>query len=436
MSQRSYKKSQKLLGRAEKSLAGGVGSNFRRKEKPFPLYFSHGEGSKLWDCDGNLYIDFVLGQGPLLLGHCHRQWAEVLTDQLSQGQLYAGQSELEIDLSETLQKIIPGAERVRYGNSSSEVIQLAVRIARAYTGRSGLIKMEGHYHGWFDNVLISVHPTKEQAGSYAQPNAVLHSTGQDPKVGEDILISHYNDLEHLETIFKAHPRKIAAVLIEPVMCNSGCILPQKGYLGSVKKLCRKYGAILIFDETITGFRVSLGGATELFGVTPDLGIYGKGLGGGMPVSCLVGKKNIMDCVSNFEVFHAGTFNTNLLALRSAMATIKVLSADSTVYQQWDSLGQKLRSGLEDIAAKSGVNLLVRGIGQITYTGFGDNDMLSYRDCWDIDNDKVQKWVTLLKNSGIRIISRGLWYLSTAHSQQDINTALSAADKILGIMKKN
>ncbi len=215
-----YSKSRELMRQAERVLAGGVGSNFRRKEKPYPLYFIRGQGAYIWDVDGNRYIDFVLGQGPLLVGHCHPAWVKAMTDQLREGQIYAGQSKLEITLSGMLKKIIPGADLIRYGNSSSEIVQLALRVARSYTGRRRWVKMEGHYHGWFDNVLVSIHPTPDQAGSVEQPNVVLHSSGQDPKISEDVLISHFNDLDHLEGIFENYPDQITAVLIEPVMWQS------------------------------------------------------------------------------------------------------------------------------------------------------------------------------------------------------------------------
>jgi len=360
-----------------------------------------------------------------------------MTEQLHEGQLYAAQSEREIILSDMLIRTIPGADLVRYGNSSSEIVQLALRVARAHTGRRRWVKLEGHYHGWFDSVLASVHPTPAQAGPAERPNAALHSSGQDPSVSADVLVSHFNDLDHLKRIFNDYPGQIAAVLMEPVMCNSGCIVPGAGYLEGVKQLCEKYGSLLIFDETITGFRLAPGGATERFGVTPDLGVYGKGLGGGIPISCLAGTENVMKHIADCTVFHAGTFNTNLLSLRGASATLEVLLSDEgAIYQRWDALGEKLRCGLRELAEKYGVNLLVKGIGQVTYTGFADSDRLeSYRDCWDIDGKKVERWVSLLKQHGVRILARGLWYLSAAHAEADIDEALSAADKVLGTMSE-
>ena len=433
-----YAKSRNLMRQAERVLAGGVGSNFRRKEKPFPLYFSHGEGPYIWDVDGNRYIDFCLGQGPLLLGHCHPVWVKAMADQLDEGQIYAGQSDLEIALSRMLKQIIPGADLMRYGNSSSEIIQLALRIARAYTGRPRWVKMEGHYHGWFDNVLASIHPTQDQAGSLEQPNVVLHSLGQNRKLTEDVLISHFNDLDHLEKIFNDYPEQIAAVMMEPIMCNSGCIIPKPGYLEGVRKLCQKFGTVLIFDETITGFRLAPGGATELFGVKPDLSVFGKGLGGGIPISCLVGNEELMKCVSDFTVFHAGTFNTNMLALRGALTTLQVLMAEGgKVFQLWNKMGENLRAGLYDLARRHEVNLLIKGIGQITYTNFGDAErMETYRDCWEIDEAKGEKWASLLKEYGVRIISRGIWYLSALHTQAEIDMALSAADTVLSKISRD
>src|SRR5678810_390725 len=252
---KSYSKSLELYERAQLSLAGGVSSNYRMSKHPHPLFFVRGEGSRIYDVDGNEYLDFTLSQGPLFLGHCHPHVQQRVIEEIKKGQLYAGQHQLELNLAEKLQQHIHCAELVRFTNSGSESVQATLRIARAFTSRSKYIKFEGHYHGWFDNVLVSLQPSLDTAGPRTAPNAVLETKGQVKSVQDDVVVLPWNDLDIVENALQQHGSEIAAIITEPIMCNNGCIEPKEGFLQDMRALCDRYGVVLIFDETITGFRL-------------------------------------------------------------------------------------------------------------------------------------------------------------------------------------
>ncbi|HYF01302.1 MAG TPA: aspartate aminotransferase family protein, partial [Planctomycetota bacterium] len=276
----NHEKSKALYERSRRVIPGGVSSNIRARWKPFPLFYSHGRGSRIWDVDGHEYIDYVLGRGPLLLGHSPEPVIEAVKRQLDRGLMYAGQHELEIEVAEAVSRMVPCAERVRFSNSGSEAVHMALRLARAATGRVKHVRFEGHYHGWFDNVFYSYAPTLEDAGPRESPRAVPVSKGQPPSDAENVIVLPWNDLALVEKTFREHGPDIAALITEPVMCNSGGILPKPGYLEGLRRLCTRHGVVLIFDEVITGFRVSPGGAQTLFGVTPDLATFAKAVAGG------------------------------------------------------------------------------------------------------------------------------------------------------------
>ncbi len=424
---RGREASQRLLERARRSLAGGVSSNVRATVVPPPLFFTRGQGAWIYDADGNSFVDYVLGQGPLILGHAPAPVLEAVQEALGKGQLYAGQHELEIVLSEELQRLIPCAELVRYSNSGSEAVQAALRLARAYTGREKFIKFEGHYHGWFDNVLVSVHPPLEAMGPYEAPHPVPGSAGQARSALEDVMVLPWNDLAVLEGVLEARGEEVAAVIMEPIMCNTGCILPEEGYLEGVQRACRRHGVVLIFDEIITGFRLGLGGAQALFGVVPDLAVFGKAMGGGFPISCLAGKRELMAWIADGRVNHSGTFNSNVVSVVAALATLSVLKGEG-VYQRLTSLGVRLRDGLARVLEEAGVAARVEGPGPMFHLAFTDGGPVrDYRTYLQhVDEEKGHRFADLLLEQGVRCIPRGLWYLSTAHTEEEVEFTLEAA----------
>lgn len=419
---RGYEKSRELYGRAKNSMAGGVSSHFRMGGAPHPLFFTHGAGSKVFDVDGNEYVDFTLGQGPLLLGHSHPHVLQTVAAEMERGQLYAGQHELELQLAETIQRLVPCAELIRFSNSGSEAVQAALRLARAFTGRIKYIKFEGHYHGWFDNVLIN--PTPATAGQASSAIA-------------EVLLLPWNDLQALEEAFARNGNEIAAVITEPIMCNSGCIEPQVGFLQGIQDICRRYGAVLIFDEIITGFRLGLGGAQVYYGVTPDLAVFGKAMASGFTLSLLAGKKEIMELVANGTVMHAGTYNSNNPSIAAAAATIAVLEdGGQEIYRRLFSLGARLKEGLRDLACEAGHMVLMSGPGPMIHIGFTARaEVKNYQDTLDYDMAKYARFAKAMLDRGVRLIGRGIWYVSTAHSEDDIEFALFAAREAFRSVKQ-
>jgi glutamate-1-semialdehyde 2,1-aminomutase len=434
---KKYSKSLELYERAQKSLAGGVSSNYRMSKQPHPLFFSRGEGARIYDVDGNEYLDFTLSQGPLILGHSHPTVLQKVAEEMNRGQLYAGQHELEVSLAEKIQNYIPCAELVRFTNSGSESVQAALRLARAFTGRTKYIKFEGHYHGWFDNVLISLHPSKEAAGPRGFPHAVLETNGQATSVQDELVVLPWNDLEIVDKALRQNLDKVAAIITEPIMCNNGCIEPREGFLDGLRDLCNRYGVVLIFDETITGFRLGLGGAQTFYGITADLAIFGKAMASGFPISLFAGKKDLMNLIAKDEVMHAGTYNSNNPSIAAAMATLEVLEAGGReLRERIFALGQKLRDGLREIVRRERQSVLLSGPGPMFHMAFTSlSEIREYRDCLDCDTAKYSRFMKDMLDRGVRLIPRGIWYISAAHSAADIDQALGAAREALRSMKE-
>lgn len=429
-----YEKSALLLKRAKQALAGGVSSEFRKNSYPHALFYSSGIGSRITDVDGNEYIDFTLSQGPLILGHSHPHVLKRINDYSATGQLFAGQHLLEIELAEKLKQIIPCAELVRFCLDGSEAVQTALRVARAKTGKQKFLRFEGHYHGWLDNVAwgISV-PSVEDMGPREDPNVFPWREGLAESTKNESVILPWNDLELVENLLQRSHKEIAAIITEPIMCNNGCIQPKPGFLAGLRKLCDKYDIALIFDEVITGFRTGLGGAQKLFGVTPDLSIFAKALASGYPISAIVGKKEWMDMLADGRAIQAGTMNSSNPTVAAALATIEVLERENP-YRQIYQLGQNLMNGIRELGIKHNTNLCVQGLGPMLHTGFTDlSEINDYRDALLYDKNKLSKFIAALHNKGIRVIGRGLWYISAVHTQQDIDKALIAVDGALGEM---
>lgn len=427
-----WSKSQSLLERSKQSLAGGVSSNVRLTAKPFPLFFERAEGVMIYDVDGNSYIDYVLGQAPMILGHSHPVVLDAVNDAMRQGQLYAGQHELEIEVSEALVRLVPCAELCRFSLSGSEVVQAAMRLARAVTGRTKILRFEGHYHGWFDNVLLNVATPVEKAGPRERPRATLASAGQAESVLSDYVVLPWNDLALVENLFDEMGDSIAAIITEPMMCNTGAIPPEPGYLEGLRRICDQYGTVLIMDEIITGFRLGLQGAQGRFGVTPDLATFGKAMAGGFPCSALAGKREFMERFTQ-DVNHSGTFNSNVISMAAAAAALSELEQnDGAVYRHMEEIGQALMDGLCDIAERLGAPLLVQGLPTAFHLSFTDLSAIrEYRDyALFCDKERYNRFTVAMLRRGIRLVGRGIWYLSAAHMQEHVEQTLNAAEVVL------
>lgn len=422
-----YQKSAELLRRSKNVLAGGVSSEFRKYNHPHALFYTHGCGSRIYDVDGNEYLDFTLSQGPLILGHSHPAVLTAIRDYAEEGQLFAGQHIQELELAETIQRLIPSAERMRFCLDGSEAVQTALRIARAKTGRMKFLRFEGHYHGWLDNVAWGLStPSPEALGPREHPTVFPWSAGLADGAKDEFLILPWNDPDLLAKTLAEQHNEIAAVITEPIMCNNGCIEPREGYLEEMRRLCDQYGVTLIFDEVITGFRLGLSGAQGRFNITPDLSIFAKAIASGYPISVIAGKKEWMQLVEDGTVIHAGTMNSGNSSVAAALATITVLETENP-YPRMYALGKALMEGLRQLAAEAGHNLLVQGPGPVFHIGFTDAATVNdYRDTLQYDKAKLQRFIAGLHDQGVRVIGRGLWYISAAHTREDIDHALRAA----------
>ena len=426
---KTYPESKAWFERAKRSLAGGVSSQFRMFSGPHPMFYRRAAGSRLWDADGNELIDFSLSQGPLILGHSHPEVLARVKEAIDAGQLYAGQFEQEVLLAEALQRLIPAAERVRIGSSGSEAAHAVLRLARYATGKPRFIKFEGHYHGWFDNVSFSVNPPA--ASPVGEP--VPWGGGIPEAVRDDVIVLPWNDLEAVERTLSERGGEIGAIITEPIMANQGCIEPRPGYLAGLRELCDRFDVALIFDEIITGFRVDLGGAQRLYGVTPDLAIFGKALASGFPLSAIVGRERFMAPLERSEVYHAGTLNANNASVAAALATVELLErGDGAAMRRIAETGATLRDGLRELGERQGLPLRVHGPGPMFHMGFTErSEVHDYRDTLDFDAARYGAFCSSMLALGVRLIGRGLWYPSAAHGAEDVELSLAAADAALG-----
>jgi glutamate-1-semialdehyde 2,1-aminomutase len=428
MSVGDFSRSREAMAGAGRYLAGGVNSNFRAGISPTPLVFTRGEGPYLFDIDGNRLIDFYMAMGPIMLGHDAAPVLAAVERQLRNGILFAGQTEIEFEAARLFCELVPCAERVRFGSSGSEVVQAALRLARAATGRSAVIRFEGHYHGWFDNILWSFVPSAEQCGPPDHPARVAGSPGQDELAGAHTEVMVWNDptpvVERLER------GDVAAVIMEPVMCNTGAIRPQAGYLEAVREACDRTGTILIFDEVITGFRLAAGGAQQVLGVTPDLAVFGKAIANGFPVAAVAGRADIVDLFQTRKVAHGGTYNGHPVSMAATVATLSEL-AKGEVYALIERRGQRLMDGIAQLLRDYQVIGRVQGFPAIFHVAFGTSEPLtSYRDTFKTDKVRYVRFTTAMVERGVRALERGAWFLCAAHDDAVIEQTLSVVEDSL------
>jgi len=428
-----FAKSRALFERAQNSIAGGINSGIRKMEQPVPLYFARGSGSRLWDVDGNECIDFQTGQGALLFGHAPEGMAEAISAQVRLGTHWAAQSELEIDVAERLQSMIPSVERVRFNNSATEVVLSALRLARGLTGKPLVLKFEGHYHGWSDEGLVGFAPPPDKWGSEEEPTHLHPSKGVIPEVLDQFVVARWNDPEHLRRRVDQYRDRIAAIIFEPALCNTSCIEPAPGLLSTIRELCHREGALMIADETITGFRFGPSCAQGYYGFSPDLTIFGKAIGGGVPFAALGGRARIFEPIIRGEVVHAGTLNANPLCLTASRWCLdEILALGKEHPTGLQCLGNKLMEGLEKLAHEYAIPLHPQGPGLVFHTamlkpGAAPGPIRDYRDC--VQRHDAPRWAHLrrcLLEHGVRAIERGLWFMNLTLTEADIETTLTRA----------
>jgi glutamate-1-semialdehyde 2,1-aminomutase len=418
-----FEESKRRIAAASRFLPGGVSSNFRLGMVPTPLVIERGEGPYLFDVDGNRLIDYYLGMGPMILGHNPEPVRRAAAAQLEQGILFGAQSRVEAEVAELFCALVPCAEKLRFAGSGSEAVQAALRLARAATGRSVVIKFEGHYHGWFDNVLVSVAATQANAGDPARPNRNPGSTGQDATAWGNVEVLPWNDLPALEARLAAGD--VAGVIMEPAMCNAGAIVPGKDYLPGVRAACTRAGTVLIFDEVITGFRVAPGGAQQILGVTPDLATFGKCVANGFPVAAVAGRADLLDLFVSGGAVHGGTYNAQPVSMAAALATLQAL-ADGRVIAGIAPRGQRLMDGIRAHLADAGIAAIVGGFPQIFHVAFGlTAPARNYRDLMQMDRARYIRFCGELLKRRVRVLERGAWFLSATHDDAVIDETLVA-----------
>lgn len=418
-----WKKSQKLYKKACALIPGGVNSPVRAFSAVGgnPIFIDRAKGSRLYDVDGNVYIDYVLSWGPLILGHAHPKVVNALKRAVEKGTSYGAPTSLEIELAELVLKAYPSMDKVRMVNSGTEATMSAIRVARGFTGRDKVIKFEGCYHGHADGLLV-------KAGSGATTFGLPDSPGVPKSYAKNTITLPFNDAAALKTAVKTEWKSIACVIIEPVVGNIGCVLPKPGFLETLRKVTRDHNIVLIFDEVMTGFRVSLGGAQAYYGITPDMTCLGKVIGGGLPVGAYGGQGEIMSMVSpEGPVYQAGTLSGNPLAMTAGIETLKILFKDDT-YKKLDNSALMLEEGLLDAAARAGVKTRFYRAGTMFCTYFTDKNVVDYHTAKTSDTARFSRFFSAMLKRGINLAPSQFeaGFMSLAHTEKDIEKTVKAA----------
>ncbi len=410
----SFQRSLTQHQRSRRSLAGGVTSSIRAGQLPWPITFERGQGAHLVDIDGNQYVDYVMAYGPLVLGHSPRPVLDAVHKQLDAGLNFGASHRWEAEAAEAVCRTVPSAELVVFGSSGSEAVQTALRIARAATGRPRVVKCLGHYHGWNDNIHVGV-PGQAEAGP--------GTTGQVPAAPESLTVIPWNDSGALAA---ALGDDVAAVIMEPVAVNGACLSPSPGFLEDAQRQARAAGAVLVFDEVITGYRVALGGAQERFGVTPDLSVLGKAIGAGFPISAVCGSAEVMDVIASGRLLHMGTFNGNpVCACAAATAVAELERRSDEIYPRLDALGAELAEIFREEAAAAGLPIVVNQFGAAAHAFVSDRQISTYADALASDPGAYRRFAGELLARGVHVTPKGLLYVSTAHEQSDLDRTREA-----------
>jgi glutamate-1-semialdehyde 2,1-aminomutase len=428
-----------LFARASRVIPGGAGSSARTVKfgwKPYPPFVAGGSGSRVTDADGNEYIDYLLGLGPMILGHRHPVVTEAVRRAITDiGTCPGLPYELEIEAAEKVVNAVPGIEMVRFSNSGSEVVGSAVRLARAYTNRRKIIRFEGHYHGWQDTVYWSNHVDPAEAGPADAPRPVPAGPGVPRELEDTLIVLTWNDPDSFRKAMAEHGHEVAAVITEAAVFNTGCILPEPGYLELLREETQKAGALLIFDEVITGFRFCRGGAQEWFGVTPDLTTLAKGLGGGFPVAALGGSKEVMGMIADGRYSHSGTYNANVVACAAVSATMDLL-AEPGLYERQRAKGDRLAEGLRALAKDAGLPVRVDGLGTVFQLWFSEHPIRNWREAERYaDVDRFTRWYQEMFLRGVLFHPSQYenLFVSLVHTDEDIDRTLEAAAESLKVL---
>ena len=417
-------RSEQLFEKAQQVMPGGVNSPVRacRSVGTYPRFLDRGLGSHVWDVDGKEYIDLIGSWGPLILGHCCEAVEQAVSDAIHKGLSFGAPTDAEVDMAQLVCEMT-GTQMVRMVNSGTEAVMSALRLARGATGRSKIIKFAGCYHGHSDSMLV-------KAGSGALTGGAPDSAGVPAEIAGDTLTANYNDLSSVEALMKANPGQVAAVIVEPVAANMGVVPPQPGFLQGLRRLCDESGALLIFDEVITGFRLAPGGAQEYFGVRADLVTYGKIIGGGMPVGAYGGSRKLMEQVAPLgPVYQAGTLSGNPVAMAAGIAQLRILKSTPEIYENLERRGAMLEKGLKE--ALSGIPAQVNRVGSLLTVFFTENPVNSYEAARSSNLEQFRRWYLGLLEQGIYAAPSQFeaMFLCNAHTDKEVERIIDCARKI-------
>lgn len=419
----NWKKSRLLFRQAVDLIPGGVNSPVRafKAVGGNPLFIQKAKGSKIYDVDGNMYIDYVLSWGPMILGHSYPAVVKALQSAIAKGTSFGAPTPLEVELAQRVIAVYPSIEKIRMVNSGTEATLSAIRVARGFTGRDKIVKFEGCYHGHADGLLV-------KAGSGATTFGVPDSPGVPKSYAKDTLTLPFNDVQAFKSLLRREGRSIACVILEPVVGNIGCVLPKTGFLEEVRRETKRHGIVLIFDEVMTGFRVAHGGAQEYYGIRPDMTCLGKVIGGGLPVGAYGGRKDIMSVVApEGPVYQAGTLSGNPVAMTAGIETLKILSKKNT-YKKLEKTMRNLEEGLKDAAKRAGAKTKFYRAGTMFCTYFTDREVVDYATAKTSDTEKFARFFTGMLKRGINIAPSQFeaGFVSLAHSDNDIQKTVRAA----------
>ncbi len=426
---KNYDKSVAAFGEAKQHIPGGVNSPVRsfRGVGGDPLFIASAKGDKVTDIDGNEYIDYVGSWGPMILGHAHPEVINAIQQTAERGTSYGAPTLLETEMALQIKRMVPSIDMVRMVNSGTEATMSALRLARGYTGREIVVKFEGCYHGHNDSFLI-------KAGSGVLTLGTPDSPGVTAGTAKSTLTAKYNDLASVEALFKEYNDQIAALIIEPVTGNMGVVVPTKEFIQGVRQLCTQYGAVLIFDEVMTGFRLAKGGAQEILGIVPDLTTFGKIIGGGLPVGAYGGKQEIMDQLApKGPVYQAGTLSGNPLAMAAGLTMLRILDETPDFYQILEQKSARLQAGLEKAIAETGVKALVNRVGSMFTLFFTEkSEVNSFDDVMTCDTARFTKFFKMSLDSGIYLAPSQFeaGFVSFAHTDEDIDRTVAAAKEAM------
>lgn len=426
-------RSEQLFETAQHLIPGGVNSPVRAfgSVGGSPRFVKRAEGAYIWDVDGNRYLDFIGSWGPMILGHNHPAILEAVVEAAKRGLSYGAATASEVTMAELVCSLVPSIDMVRMVNSGTEAVMSAIRVARGFTGRDKIVKFAGCYHGHCDAMLV-------KAGSGVMTSGVPDSAGVPKGCAQDTLTAVYNDIQSVEALFADHPQKIAAVIVEPVAANMGVVTPKEGFLQALRALCTKEGALLIFDEVITGFRLGLTGAQGYYGVTPDLTTFGKIIGAGMPVGAYGGRREIMELVSPVgSVYQAGTLSGNPVAMAAGICQLKLLQAHPEIYDRINQLGEQLRQGMRNLTERYELPCQVTGVGSLSCLFFTPEPVTDYTTAKTADTAAFGRYFLSMLNHGCYFAPSQFEaiFLSNAHTEADIAETLYKMEQTFQAMKE-